>query len=174
MHQQKPVKGGVREQSWPSTLMGLGLFVAVVSFFTVASWTLIRPSTLLRVLLVLCFIGNLMPYARSGFRLGMERLEWFLFNLLAAGPLLTSLLLWLNFLGHGPATYSDHRVDHVEGGRTRYVYFFVDGHLDELVLARSRYRDRHDQVGHTIRISQADGLLGVPVIVRWEAVLSGQ
>ncbi len=174
MHQQKAVKGGVRDQTWPGTLMGLGVFVALVSFFTVASWTVIQPSTLLRLLLVLCFIGNLLPYVVSGLRLGMERLEWFLFNLLAVGPLLTSLLLWLNFIGHGPVTYSDHQVEHVEGARTRYVYYFADGHLDAFLLPRARFRDPQDAVGHTIRITQADGLFGVPVIVDWEAVLPGQ
>src|SRR6185369_13136764 len=97
-HQQRVVKGRVREQYWPGTVMGLGIFIALGSLFTVAPWTEIQPDLLLRVFLVLCFGGNLLPYLRSGLWLGMERLEWFLFNLLAVGPIGTSLLLWANFL----------------------------------------------------------------------------
>jgi hypothetical protein len=169
-HQQPKVKGMAREQNWPGTLMGLGVFVGLVSFYTVVHWTLITADLLFRLFLILCFVGNLLPYMRSGLRLGMERLEWFLFNLLAVGPLGTSLLLWLNFLGHGPVMESDHSVAHVEAARTRLIYYFVDGHLKEFPLARSVYRDPSDVIGSTIRIGQADGLLGVPVVLRKEVL----
>lgn len=169
-HQQPEVKGMAREQYWPSTLMGLGIFVGLGSFFTVVYWTLIPSDVLFRIFLVLCFAGNLLPYMRSGLWLGMERLEWFLFNLLALGPLLTSVLLWLNFLGHGPVVETDHPVAYVDSGRTVLTYHFVDDHLKEFPLARSVYRNPGDVVGRTIRTAQADGLFGVPVLVRKEAV----
>jgi len=173
-HQQPKVKGMAREQYWPSTLMGLGIFVGLFSFFTVVHWTLIAPDLLFRIFLVLCFAGNLLPYMRSGLWLGMERLEWFLFNLLAVGPLGTSLLLWLNFLGHGPITVSDHSVAFADAGRTMITYHFVDGHLEEFPFARAVYRDLGDVVGSTIRVTEAEGLLGVRVVLRKEAVVAGQ
>jgi hypothetical protein len=40
----------------------------------------------------------------------MERLEWFLFNLLAVGPFVLSFLLWLNLLVHGEERTVHHRV----------------------------------------------------------------
>jgi hypothetical protein len=171
-HQQPEVKGKVREQYWPSTFMGFGIFVGLFSFFTVVYWTLIAPDLLFRFFLVLCFVGNLLPYMRSGLWLGMERLEWFLFNLLAVGPLGTSLLLWLNFLGHGPVRVSDHSVAFADAGRTMITYHFVDGHLEEFPLARAVYRDLGDLVGSTIRITEAEGLFGVPVVLRKEAVVA--
>jgi hypothetical protein len=173
-HQQPEVKGTAREQYWPSTLMGLGIFVGLFSFFSVVFWTLIASDLLFRSFLVLCFAGNLLPYVRSGLWLGMERLEWFLFNLLAVGPLGTSLLLWLNFVGHGPVQVSDHSVAYVDAGRTMITYHFVDGNLDEFPLARAVYRDPGDVVGSTVRITRAEGLLGVPVVLRKEPVGAGQ
>ncbi|MBK6832098.1 MAG: hypothetical protein IPG92_15810 [Flavobacteriales bacterium] len=173
VHQQHNVKGKVREQYWPGTLMGLGIFVALGSLFTVATWTLLDPMMLLRVFLVLCFAGNLLPYLRSGLWLGMARLEWFLFNLLAVGPIGTSALLWLNFLAHGPTVTAEHVVKSVESDRNVITYHFVDHHLDEFWFARSAYRDWFPIVGNGVRITEADGLLGVRVVVEKEPVVIG-
>ena len=173
MHQQINVKGRVREQYWPGTLMGFGIFITLGSLFTVAPWTLIDPSLLLRVLLVLCFGGNLFPYLRSGLWLGMERLEWFLFNLLAVGPIGTCLLLWCNFLFHGPAHTAVHKVIRVTTDPTVITYEFADGYLKEFPFARGTYRDWYPIVGNGVRISEANGLLGVPVILGKEPFVFG-
>lgn len=148
--------------------MGIGVFVAIVGVFTVVRWTLFAPEVLFRAFLVLCFAGNLLPYMRSGLWLGMERLEWFLFNLLALGPLLTSLLLWLNFLVHGPVELTDHAVAYTEKGRTALTYTLQDGHLDAFPLARSVYWEPGDPIGSTLTFSEATGLFGVPVVLRKE------
>ena len=168
VHQQRNVKGKVREQYWPGTLMGFGIFVALGSMFTVATWTLIEPMLLLRIFLVLCFAGNLLPYLRSGLWLGMERLEWFLFNLLAVGPLGTSTLLWLNFLVHGPERTTEHVVLRAEMGNTMLTYDFTDGYLDAFRFARTTYRDWFPITGNAVRVTEAEGVLGVGVVVRKE------
>ena len=168
MHQQRNVKGRVREQYWPGTLMGFGIFIALGSLFTVVPWTLIDPMHLLRIFLLLCFIGNLLPYLRSGLWMGMERLEWFLFNLLAIGPLVTSALLWLNFLVHGTERTTEHIVLQAHGVNTTLTYEFVDGHLAEFPFARTTYRDWFPITGNAVRITEADGLFGVAVVVRKE------
>lgn len=172
-HQQPEVKGRAREQYWPGTVMGLGLFVGLPSLFTVAFWTLLDPDLLFRSFLVLCFAGNLLPYLRTGLWLGMERLEWFLFNLLAVGPLGMSLLLWVNFLAHGPAVVSEHAVREVDAGPTMLTYRFADDFLADFPLARAVYRDPEDKVGMRVRVTVADGLFGVPVVLRKEPVVSG-
>lgn len=100
-HQQRPVEGGVREQTWPGTLMVLGIFTVVISFWWVGSKTFITYTALGRWFALFAFAGNLLSY-KAGLRLGMERLEWFLFNLLAVGPFLFSLALWVNLEVHGP------------------------------------------------------------------------
>lgn len=148
--------------------MGLGVFIALGSLFTVAAWTLIDPMMLLRLLVVLCFTGNLLPYLRSGLWMGMERLEWFLFNLLAIGPIGTSLLLWLNFLIHDAPVVTEHIVARVEAGRTMLTYHFTDGYLEDLPFARATYNDWYPIVGNAVRITEAKGILGVPVLLRKE------
>lgn len=172
-HQQRGVKGGVRERYWPGTLMGLSIFIVLPTLFTVATWTLMDPMLLLRVLVVLCFAGNLLPYLHSGLWLGMERLEWFLFNLIAVGPLSTCLLLWLNFLFHGPETTTVHGVLRVETDATLCTYHFVDAHLHDFPFARSTYRDWFPIVGDQVRTTEAIGLFGVPVLVSKEPFVSG-
>lgn len=163
----------MRDRSWPGTFMAIGLFVALISALTVVPWTLIAPGTLLRFFIGLCFIGNLLPYARSGLRMGMERLEWFLFNLLAIGPLLTCGLLWANYLVHGPVSTSTHAVSEVEDHRTYITYTFADGFLDAHWMARSIYRDLPDRHGHILEVGVARGLLGIDVVVSRKPVING-
>ena len=81
--------------------MVLGIFVLLASFWWAGSRTLTSYMELARWFALFAFVGNLLPYERVGLALGMERLEWFLFNLLAVGPFVLSFLLWLNLLVHG-------------------------------------------------------------------------
>ncbi|MBX2978134.1 MAG: hypothetical protein KF905_02475 [Flavobacteriales bacterium] len=168
VHQQSEVKGIAREQSWPSTLMAVGVFSAIFGLVTVVPWTLIDAQWLLRGLLLLCFAGNLVPYLRSGLVLGMERLEWFLFNLLAVGPLGMGLLLWANFVFHGTVTVTEHAVysTAVRGG---FLYYeLADGFLAEHPFALAVPWSQATEMGNHLRITTADGLFGVPVLVRKE------
>ncbi len=151
--------------------MALGVFVALVSALTVVPWTLIEPVVLLRFFIGLCFIGNLLPYARSGLRLGMERLEWFFFNLLAIGPMLTAFLLWFNFIFHGAAISASHVVSRVEDRGTYLTYTFRDGYLDAFWMARSTYRDWPDSHGRILEVRTAKGSLGIDVVLGKRPVL---
>jgi len=96
--QQEGVERMAREQYWPSTLMAVGLFAFIATFWAGQAITFITFGEIFRWLALFSFAGNLLPYMRSGLVLGMERLEWFLFNLLAVGPLVFTALLWGNFL----------------------------------------------------------------------------
>lgn len=96
-----------KEQKWPGTTMVMGILILVASFWTVGELTLIAYGTLFRWFAFFAFAGNLVPYGASGLRLGMERLEWFLFNLLAVGPILLSASLWINYSVHGPVQWYD-------------------------------------------------------------------
>ena len=130
---QQPAMGDrVRERYWPGNLMALGIFVVVVSFWWVGMRTLITFMLLSKVFAVAAFVGNLLPYARSGARLGMERLEWFLFNLLAVGPLLLSSLLWTNYLVTGPER--DYIALTHEGRIDVHRYWINHGELPEHAL----------------------------------------
>ena len=162
------MKGRVRDQRWPGTLMAMGVFAAIIGLFTVVPRTLIDGSWLLRGLLFACFVGNLVPYFRSGLAMGMERLEWFLFNLLAVGPMGMSLLLWANFLFHGPGTVTDHMVSGT-GIRGGFLYYeLADGFLADRPFALAVPWSQATEIGSHLRITTADGLFGVPVVVRRE------
>lgn len=117
-----------KDNTWPGTLMAFGILLLLVSFWSVAQWTLITYLLLSKVFAVLAFAGNLLPYAWSGLRLGMEKLEWFLFNLLAIGPITLSALLWLNYSVTEPErTYIvlAHRADDL------HAYWIMNGALPE-------------------------------------------
>lgn len=162
------MKGGEKDRKWPGTLMAVGVFVTIICLFTVVRWTLIEPGMLLRGLALLCFIGSVLPYRMAAYRWGMARLEWFLFNVLAVGPLLMGLLLWGNFLFHGPGTTADHRIAEVSGGNAFRMHTFADDLWHEYPQARLLGRETSDALGYTARITIAKGLLGVPVVVSIE------
>lgn len=172
-HQQRAVNPGVKERYWPGTVMGIGVFVALLSALTVLTWSMVSTVVLLRFFVGLCFVGNLGPHARSGLRLGMARLEWFLFNLVAIGPLGTSALLWVNFLFHGAPVVSDHIVSRVEANGTHITYEFRDGFLADHWMARSAYADWFPIVGNAVEFTTAQGLFGIEVVLRKRPHVAG-
>ncbi len=96
----------VKERNWPGTLMVLGIFSAIFTLAWTGRRTVVSIEYLARALALLCVAGNLLPYAWTGLRAGMARFEWFMFNLLAVGPLTICALLLLNAWVHGPVTYT--------------------------------------------------------------------
>ncbi|MCB0784042.1 MAG: hypothetical protein KDC02_07440, partial [Flavobacteriales bacterium] len=101
---------GVKEQRWPGTWMALGIFFAIFSFLWLGPRTLVPGQLLVKLLVVCGLVTLLLPYRSTGLRLGMERFEWFLFNLLALGPTLSGLILWSNLAIHGPVTWGEEPV----------------------------------------------------------------
>ncbi len=99
---QADQRGVVKEQRWPGTLMAFGVIVFLVTLWMAISMVYLTFIELLQWFALFAFVGNLWPYVRSGLSLGMERFEWFLFNLLAVGPFLWSITLVLNMTVHGP------------------------------------------------------------------------
>jgi len=170
-HQHTAVDASARDQSWPGTLMVFGIFVVVISFWWVGTRTLVSYMELARWFALFAFVGNLLPYQWVGLRMGMERLEWFLFNLLAVGPFVFSGLLWLNLLVHGPQQFaiiqSDISLEFVRN------YWMVNGELppsEPLHLLPGEAPDPSEQYGsvggHVI--GTARGVLGYEVITTYE------
>ncbi len=100
--QQRGVDPGREGPQWPVYLMLLGLFSFLFIFFSLGQLTLVTFTDLFRWFALFAFAGNLFPQRLYGKRLGMDRLEWFWFNLLAIGPLLLGGCLVVNFFFHGP------------------------------------------------------------------------
>ncbi len=151
--------------------MAAGLLVLIGTFWTGQLVTLITFTAMFRWLALFCFAGNLLPYMRSGLALGMERLEWFLFNLLAVGPFVFSALLWANFLFRGePTTYL------LDGDPSRQE-FLAYWHENRTLPPARRLDELSEQLtdeevlkGYVIApvVRVAPGALGYAVIDTWE------
>lgn len=166
-HQQAGVEGMAKEQTWPGTLMALGIFLFVITFWLAGSFTFITYTALGRWFALFAFAGNLLPFKASGLRLGMERLEWFLFNLLAVGPFVFSACLWLNLGVHGKEQLYLLPIEEHAFDVRRY---WLEN--DELPARRPIDEAELSALpmggGHVLGI--ADGCLGYPVITRWDPV----
>lgn len=167
-HQQRNVEG-VGEQTWPSTFMALGIFVLIITFWWVGARTFVSYSLLARWFAFFAFVGNLLPYNKVGLRYGMERLEWFLFNLLAVGPLVFSVLLWMNLLVHGP----ERLVVFPWSANIVALHTYVMDH-DGIPL-HTEVGTSKEEAMHALRNGQrllgtATGLFGYEVVVTWEKV----
>jgi hypothetical protein len=167
------VEGGVRDQTWPGTVMVLGIFVVLVSFWWVGTKTFITYMALGRWFALFAFAGNLLPYGKVGLRFGMERLEWFLFNLLAIGPFLFSLALWLNLCVHGPERWYIVQADGVVHDVRRY--WLETGELPpNTPLGTGGDRSPQDLAGSAPigarLLGVADGVLGYEVVTTWESI----
>jgi hypothetical protein len=169
--QHDGVERMARDQYWPGTLMAFGLFAFITTFWAGQSLTFITFTSLFRWLALFCFAGNLLPYMRSGLVLGMERLEWFLFNLLAVGPLLFTVLMWTNYLARGePVSYVLHgnpsRIDVLS-------HWHASGELppgrklgDILSKLTPEEQAKGYVMGPLLQVSQ--GALGYAVIDDWQ------
>jgi len=147
--------------------MILGIFTLLLSFWWVGEKTLISYTALGRWFALFAFAGNLLSYKGAGLRLGMERLEWFLFNLLAVGPVIFSAALWVNMLVHGPEQLQLVQVGHyglnvkrywLERGELPLGIPLVKGSIPPPLVA-----DQKNNV-----LGTAKGCLGYVVITRWE------
>jgi len=170
VRQQRTVRKA-REQYWPGTLMAFGLITFIATFWTGQLVTLITFSAMFRWLALFAFAGNLLPYMRSGLVLGMERFEWFLFNLLAVGPFVFSGLLWANFLFRGaPVAYV------MRGDPTRQEFLAHWRSAGELLPGRTleglsaQLTPEERLKGYVLGpvLWLAPGALGYRVIERWE------
>ncbi|HQV74740.1 MAG TPA: hypothetical protein PLE78_04570 [Flavobacteriales bacterium] len=156
----------VKEQTWPGTLMVFGIFTLLLSFWWVGEKTLISYTALGRWFALFAFAGNLLSYKGAGLRLGMERLEWFLFNLLAVGPLLFSAALWVNMLVHGPEQLQIVQVHHYGLNVKRY---WIDHGVLPPGVPIEKATDLAPLAGQKNNVlGTAKGCLGYVVITRWE------
>ncbi len=92
-----------RPWHWTRTVMLVGFFGCMLSLPSVGSWTMLGWGFLARGLTLFCILGLvLFPWRLYQRFIGINAFETFLFNVMGVGPLLFSLLLWVNFLFHGP------------------------------------------------------------------------
>jgi hypothetical protein len=170
MRQRSSVNDGSDDRMWPGTVMALGVVFGLAGFWFLGTRTLITFGVLLRWFALFAFAGNLMPYRVGPLRWGMERLEWFLFNLFAVGPVLFTCFLCVNFFFRGEEQLyvvpNALKVD-------PHMYWIQSGELPHHVPyaeyttgARS-----FDEIkpGDAI-LGIARGAIGYPVITQWKAL----
>jgi len=107
--------------------------------------------------------------------LGMERFEWFMFNLLAVGPFTFSILLWFNFGMRGEATI--YILDGNYSRQETLSHWRDEGSLptgrrsDELSGRLTQNEElRGLVIGPLLGVSR--GALGYEVIDRWETAVA--
>lgn len=149
--------------------MVAGIIVGLAAVTILGSLTFIGYDALLRWFLLFAFAGNLLPWRLGGGQLGMERLEWLLFNLLAVGPILLSAALLLNYCVHGTERFLL-----LPGPMARSVpRYWVDHDAlppHRLLEARPTSMDEAQRAGAAMGdhvLGMADGCLGYAVVTEW-------
>lgn len=108
--------------------MVLGIILFVVAFWAAVATVYLPLAVILRWFALLAFAGNLVPYRYSGLRLGMARFQWFMFNLLAIGPFLFTVLFAVDHALQGPA-----RIELLDRGMDPVLYWRENGRLPHAV-----------------------------------------
>lgn len=161
----------VKERLWPHYMMALGVIITLAVMLWVGKLTLVPLDLLLRSLALCCVVLLLVPFRFTAYRLGMERLEWVLFNVLGLGPLVFSGLLLLNFLWHDAPDCAMHTIEHSSQTSLFYRVELEDGGFSAFPGAREFNASDGSLVrARTLRICTARGALGPAVVVERELV----
>lgn len=143
--------------------MVVGLFAMLVAFWWVAASVLVSYWIVGRLFCAFAFAGNLVYAAWTRRLFGMSRPFWFMFNLLAIGPLLFCLFFGLNALF---AVEEDSYIVHEPlSGMGLKAYWIEHGSLPPFVLASpgtSVPGDLEEDEFSVMRVSR--GLFGFEVI----------
>lgn len=83
---------------WSIALMFIGMIFGIFTFVFIGMATFVSKIFLSKILAFFCFTGLLLPMKFFKHWFGMSKVEALLFNIMAVGPIICSVLLWLNFL----------------------------------------------------------------------------
>lgn len=165
---------------WIYNAMLAGIFITIFTVVFAGHVTLATKEFLSRVFALCCVIGLIVPLKIYARWLGIDRLEAFLFNILGAGPLLFSLLLWSNYLITTSEQVETYRIE-----KTRIRSFIYMAHTQVIFyLEDDAYKDHeefrrfditnenaHIINGKTLKLHTAQGLLGYKVYLDYEVLL---
>lgn len=180
----KKIDGGkVKKESdfhWSVAAMFIGLFFGIFTFAFIGMATVISKIFLSKVLAFFCFAGLLIPLRLYKKWFGMSRVEAMLFNIMAVGPTISAILLWVNFLvrmGEQEETYaviSSHisAAEHFDD--IKVVFILEDKAYDEFPEFRTLPLEKgnlKNAEAKALKIRTADGLLGYKVFLGSEPVM---
>jgi hypothetical protein len=143
--------------------------VGVIAGLGIGLWlgklTLIPLSTMLRALAFGCVILLLIPFRFTAGKLGLERLEWVLLNVLGIGPLGFSVALLLNYFVHDTERCARYAITRAAYSDLFYRVELEGGHFGAFPGAREFQFDMAEQKdARSVRFCTARGLLGADVV----------
>lgn len=106
----KPVRNNSKNWHWSLTVGLLGFVIGIFTFVFIGKVTLISRLNLILLTVIPSVAGLLLPMRFYKKWFGMEVAEKFIFSIGGVGPLLTSVLLWSNFLVHTSVKEEIHAV----------------------------------------------------------------
>jgi hypothetical protein len=160
-------EGGHRsvDRKWGGFVMAAGIIVMLAALLLLGKLTLVPLLHLLRALALCCVLLLLIPFRFTAHRLGLERLEWVLLNVLGIGPLVFSTGLALNFLVHGEERCATHGIVGATFSELFYRVELEGGHFSAFPGAREFQTDITEQTdARSMRICTARGLFGADVV----------
>lgn len=155
---------------WSYTIIILGLFGGIASMVYLGNLTLVPVWWLLVGWLGIGAIACLVPLSFYRKFTPMNRVEWQMFNFIGLAGVLSSVLLWLNFLVPVSTTVTVHQVvnQKVDVG-DEIVFEFEDGFLREHKGARSFYVSIENigtmALTEEVEYTVGTGLLGLDVVL---------
>jgi hypothetical protein len=166
-----------RTWHWSYTIALTGLFGGLFSLAFAGSKTLITAYDLSRVVCIACVAGFIIPFRYYKKWWGMNKLETFLFNIMGAGPVLVSVLLWINFF-IGKNTYEEkHEIIVAEYTRSfladgAEILFTLNNNAFEKFPEARRFaitpEEKNIAAAQFINYEIRNGVLGYKVIVKKE------
>ena len=181
-HPPRPSKGGRTEAVsnkesrwyWYAALFAAGLFIGIFSIAFVGGRTFVSYLTLSKLVAACCVVGLLIPTRLFWQRFRMSRVEVFLFNVMALGPVLAGLVLWSNYfvldeMREEVHTITSHRLT-VDAYAGRSVLYALENNAlpDEPALRRVELAEPEDYLEYkdatAIRYRIGTGWLGYEVL----------
>ena len=149
--------------------MALGIILGLAALLLVGKLTLVPLPYLFRAMAPCCVALLLIPFRFTAVRLGLERFEWVLLNVLGIGPLVFSAALLLNFLVHGQERCGVYGITRAARSELFYRVELEGGRFSAFAGAREFQADISEQAAaRSVLICTAQGLLGADVVTRRE------
>ncbi len=156
---------------WSYNVMILGWFIGIVVLFSLGDSLFLNMYDYLRLTVLFCLIGLLIPWKYYKQLLGIEGLEIVFFNLFATGPLLLSLFITLNYIPVERPTVNSYQVVDYEklganffASQSAYRFHLADSALERFPSFRT-YVQGQDScvsfVSNRIEYTHVKGLFGI-------------
>lgn len=164
---------------WSVAAMFIGLFFGIFTFAFIGMATVVSKIFLSKVLAFFCFAGLLIPFRYYKKWFGMSRVETVLFNVMAIGPSITAILLWINFsvrMGEREESYAviSSHISSAEHFDDIQVIFTLEGQayeeFPEFRTVPLEKENLKNAEAKKLIIRTADGALGYKVFLGNEAV----